>query len=367
MGGRSHIASMLADMVLDTSHGSPWHTLREAAAGMRAADLGFKPVPRLGWDWGEKERWPEPCVMTVRQTLMHVAGAADEYANHIGPRTRAKVEAEWDALSWGRSLKTPVSVVGPADTALRRLHARAAKLTDADLPVRSGMWGKANAPKLLLLIDGAILHTAWHLGQIALLIALREAAAKGEIARPATPASPRPPNPRPRARCDIDVASRTEACLRLLEASHGESPWHAFRLVCKALTQAEAEWRPFPEALPFTSVAHRIAHVADCRCMYADHAFGERKLHWRDCGAITGWAHGKRIAARGLMRGLELAQEYLMERVAQATDRDLDRRNPMHHGHPLTGWQVVACMAQHDAWHGGQVSILRDMYAALAP
>jgi hypothetical protein len=28
---------------------------------------------------------------------------------------------------------------------------------------------------------------------------------------------------------------------------------------------------------------------------------------------------------------------------------DLDRVNPMHHGVPHAGWQVVASMAQHDA------------------
>ncbi|MBM3473368.1 MAG: DinB family protein [Armatimonadetes bacterium] len=367
MGAQNHIASMLADMVLDTSHRSPWHSLAHATAGLTAADLGFKPIRGLGWDWGERDPWPAPCIMTVRQALMHVAGAAEEYANHLGPRTRAKAEAEWCAFSWDRPLKTPESVVGPTDAALRVMSARAAKLTDADLPTRSGMWGKANAPRLLLLIDGAVLHTAWHLGQVALLIGLREAAAKGKMVKPATSASRRPAYPGRRDWSDCQVASRTEACLRLLEASHRESPWHALRLVCKALSQAEAEWLPFPEVLPFVSIAHRVMHVADCKCVYADHAFGDRKLQWRDCQHITGWAHGKRISARGLIRGLDLAHEYLVEHVARATDRDLRRRNPMHHGVPLTGWQVVACMAQHDAWHGGQVSILRDMYAALAP
>ena len=206
MDAQGRNASMLADMVLDTSHRSPWHSLREAAAGMEAEDLGFKPVRRLGCDWGEKEPWPRPCVMTVRQTLMHTAGAAEEYANHLGPRTRAKAETEWDAFSWDCPLKTPASVVGPADIALRRLHARAGRLTDEDLPVRSGMWGKADAPKLLLLIDGAILHTAWHLGQVALLIALRQAAAKGRIVKPATSAARRPAYPGRRDWSDCRVA-----------------------------------------------------------------------------------------------------------------------------------------------------------------
>jgi len=31
----------------------------------------------------------------------------------------------------------------------------------------------------------------------------------------------------------------------------------------------------------------------------------------------------------------------------------------------MAGWQAVVCMAQHDAWHGGQLSVMRDEYRAM--
>jgi hypothetical protein len=35
------------------------------------------------------------------------------------------------------------------------------------------------------------------------------------------------------------------------------------------------------------------------------------------------------------------------------------------HGGPThTRWPAVACMAQHDVWHAGQFSIMRDAYSA---
>jgi hypothetical protein len=37
----------------------------------------------------------------------------------------------------------------------------------------------------------------------------------------------------------------------------------------------------------------------------------------------------------------------------------------MHHGTPLTGWQVAATMVQHRLWHGAQICMIREARAAL--
>lgn len=31
----------------------------------------------------------------------------------------------------------------------------------------------------------------------------------------------------------------------------------------------------------------------------------------------------------------------------------------------MKGWQAVVRMARHDAWHGGQISVMRDVYRAM--
>ncbi len=363
------IAAILADMVYDTSHGNPWHGLAEATSDLEAKDLKYKPVPTIGCDWGQEDRWPRRRILTPRHILLHVAGAAEAYGDHLAPRTRRKCEAEWDAFTWRQPFDTPESVVHAVDIACRRLHARATKVTDAELPQPCGMWGKHNAAKLLVLIDGGILHPAWHFGQVAMLTAWRRAQQKERIAKPTVPPAGEPIYPGRRDWSDCHVRSRTEACLRLLHAAYRESPWHAVRGMVQGLTAAEAWWRPFPAVeSPWTcpAIAMPMAHVAACKVMYADHGVGTRKFDWPDCDAVLGCDVWSKPGPRKLLAALDRAQEFLTEHVAAASDGELDRVNAMHHGKRLKGWQVVASMAQHDAWHAGQISIIRDAYAALA-
>ncbi len=364
MGAGDSIAGMLAYIVKDASHGNRWHRLAEAASGLKAEDLGYKPVPRIACDWGRRDPWPRRRILTPRHILLHVAGAAAAYGDALAPRTPHRSDAEWDAFEWSQPFDTPESVIGPADTALRRLHARAVVVTDDQLPQRCGMW-PADSPRLFVLLDGGILHTSWHLGQVALLIMMSHARDTERMARPIGPASRAPAYPGKRNWSDCQVTSRTEACLRLLDAAYRESPWHAIRRMCSGLTRAETAWRPFPETNPFLSIGDRIRHVAYCKVMYANHAFGDCSLDWGGCDAVIGSDLAHERGPRKLLAALDRAQDYLIAHVAAARDDDLDRVSPMHHRVPHTGWQVVASMAQHDAWHGGQISILRDACAAL--
>ena len=350
---------MLADMVKDASHGNRWHCLREATRGLRARDLKYKPV-RVPWGWGYFRRQ----LVILRRVLLHLCHCAEGYGNHLAPRTRAQVEDEWDASPLRKPFDTPKSVIRPADTVLRRLHARAAAVTDDELPERCGMWA-ANSPKLFVLIDGGILHTSWHLGQAALLVMMSHAREKQRMRKPTGPASRAPIYPGKRDWDDCHVKSRTEACLKLLDAAYRESPWHAIRRMCTGLTRAETGWRPFPGSPGFISIEDKIRHVAYCKVMYANHAFGDRSFDWGDCEAAIDCELWQESGPRKLLSALDRAHDYLIAHVAAATDTALDRVNRMHHRVPLTGWQVVACMAEHDAWHGGQISILRDAYAAL--
>ncbi len=359
MSDRNSISTMLADMVKDASHESPWHRLEEAARGMRAKDLTYKPV-RVPWGWGQFRRQ----IVILRSVLVHVCRAAEIYGNHLAPRTRAKVEAEWDAGPLRKPFDRAKKLVGAADIVLRRLHARAAKVTDDELSERCGLW-PANSPTLFALIDGGILHTSWHLGQVAMLIMMSKARERERMVKPTVPASPAPVYPGKRDWSDCHVKSRTEACLKLLDAAYRESPWHAIRRMSAGLTGAETGWWPFPKSQRWVSIEDKMRHVAYCKCMYANHGFGDRSLDWGDCDGITGHNLMEETGPRHLLKAMDRAHEYLVDHVTRATDADLDRRNRMHHRRPLRGWQVVACMAEHDAWHGGQISILRDAYAAL--
>jgi uncharacterized damage-inducible protein DinB len=354
MPRESPITSMLAAMVADFAQGSRWHSLAPATEGMKTADLDYAP-PRPARTW-----WP-----STRDIMQHVAKAATRYSDHLAPPSDDPAEAEWPPPARIQAARTPAAARGLVDIALRRQLGRAATLTDEKLPGRTGMWGRANSPRLLLLIDGAMLHTAYHFGQVAMLMEWRRASEEVGPARPEC--GPVRPSAYPGRRdwSDCRVATRTEACVRLLRAAYEESPFHSVRVIARGITARELGWEPFPGRWGpgFEGVRSLLLHLAWCKVMYADHAFGTRSYEGPEPVLGPTWWQG---GPRRLMAALDRSHAFLAERVAAASDAELDRVNPMHHGHAMTGWQVVSCMAQHDAWHAGQVSIVRDAYAALA-
>jgi uncharacterized damage-inducible protein DinB len=243
--------------------------------------------------------------------------------------------------------------------ALRRLQARARRVTDDQLLERSGVWN--DAYKGFVPMDGAILHTAWHLGQVAMLTGWRRSGDGGGAARPGGPAGTEPKPRRLRTWTDFDVRSRKDVCLRLLRAAYEESPWHSIRRTLEGASPAELGWSPFPSRRG-PSIA---MHTAHCKVIYADQAFGGRTLDWGDCDRLLGVDWAQPTSDR-MLGALDRAHAVLADHVAQATEEDLDRVNPMHHRTPMAGWQVVASMAQHDAWHAGQIAIMRHVFSALA-
>ena len=364
----SPVAKLLAKMIGDSAHGSRWHTLGAAAAGLRKPDMDYAPRPEVSCDLG-MDPWgpdlaPVRSIMTPRRLLTHIAEAAGFDADYRAPLTRKRVEGEWDSVSAAPPSDTPADATQRVDVALRRLHARADMLTDADLPAPTNVWHPSTS-RSLLLVDGGILHPAWHLGQLAMLPAWRRGHRRqGEVAEPVGPKPRLSRYPGSWDRPPFPTASRTDACLGLLAAAYQESPIHSLRLVLKNLSHSELHWRPFPVVrMPRCPGLHTlIAHLADCKIMYANHGFGDRTFTSSEAVFGRGW-WGESSPPR-LLAALGKAHDYLVEHVASATDGDLDQRRTMHSGVPHTGWQVAACMAKHDAWHAGQAYILRAAHAA---
>ena len=339
----ARIAILLADMVYDTCWGNRWHSLATATEELTDEDLAYRPVPE---------------VRTPREVLRHAAAAARGYGNGLPPRTDEPWEDECDQLR-GRPAARAADLVHVVEVACRRLHARAQRVRDDQLGERSRVWN--HALKGFVLMDGAILHAAWHFGQIAMLAGWRRAQAQAGPTRPSSPPPGRARYPGRRDWTDFHVASRRDVCVRLLRAAYEESPWHSLRKAIYAASPGELEWSPFRDRRgPLIAM-----HVAHCKVIYADQAFGRATLGWGDCDRLIG-STWDRPEAEKVIAALDRAQAFLCDHVAAASDEDLDRVNPMHHGVAHTGWQVVASMAQHDAWHGGQIAIMRDVYAALA-
>jgi DinB superfamily len=115
---------------------------------------------------------------------------------------------------------------------------------------------------------------------------------------------------------------------------------------------------PDPDPPPFTTIGWRLAHMADCKVMYHEWAFGPRRLTWPELPAPAS-------AAAALAR-LEEGQRLLRADLAGLADDQLDELRWTNWGERWPAWRVLWTMVDHDAHHGGEIACLRDLYRVTA-
>jgi len=158
-----------------------------------------------------------------------------------------------------------------------------------------------------------------------------------------------------------------------------EEAWQTLRHRLEGLTDEEFFWEPVPgcwtvhrsetgcwladyadpapDPPPFTTIAWRLVHIASCKVMYHEYAFGAGKLTWDELeyphtavDAIT-WleeGHGKLQAALG-----------------QLSDAELTEMRLTNWGEQWETWRIFWTMVFHDLHHGAEIGCLRDLYRAV--
>ena len=132
---------------------------------------------------------------------------------------------------------------------------------------------------------------------------------------------------------------------------------------CWTIHQAEyGRWwvdyeTPAPEPPPLTTIAWRLVHVASCKVMYHEHAFGEGKLTWDDL-TFPG-------TAAGAIAWLEEGHACLRAVLDTLSDADLDVSRATNWGEQWPTWRILWAMIDHDAHHGAEIGVLRDLYRAM--
>jgi DinB superfamily len=115
---------------------------------------------------------------------------------------------------------------------------------------------------------------------------------------------------------------------------------------------------PDPDPAPFTTIGWRLVHLADCKVIYHEWAFGEGRLTFPDLAAPA-------TAAAALAR-LEEGQRRLRAALAGLDDEQLDAPRRTNWGERWPTWKLLWTMVDHDAHHGGELGCLRDLYRATA-
>ena len=109
------------------------------------------------------------------------------------------------------------------------------------------------------------------------------------------------------------------------------------------------------------SILGMVQHVAGCKFMYASAAFKNTELKWRDVVARleeidSSW--DKTLAY------LHESQEYWMSSWANLSDDMLSNNANTNWGEVWPVWKVIYTMTAHDAYHGGQIVLLKTLLSS---
>ena len=163
------------------------------------------------------------------------------------------------------------------------------------------------------------------------------------------------------------------AAVDLLAREMSET-FHDMRSRLHGLTEAEFFWEPVPDAwtvfrredgrwdsttrsrTPARTVHdHRVAsaHVAMCKVMYHEYAYGPGRLTWPEF---------EPPATPEAVEMLDTGHGSLTEDLAALDDAALETSVLTNWGERWPAWRIFWTTIHHDAHHGGEIGALRDLY-----
>lgn len=111
---------------------------------------------------------------------------------------------------------------------------------------------------------------------------------------------------------------------------------------------------PEPDPAPLTTVGWQVVHLATTKLMYHEWAFGAARMTFPEIEIPS--RAGSALAL--LEKGHGLLENDLEKQAEDA----LDEPTLTNWGDRWPAWQIFTVMADHDAFHGGTIGMLRDLY-----
>ena len=98
-----------------------------------------------------------------------------------------------------------------------------------------------------------------------------------------------------------------------------------------------------------------VQHIAVCKFIYGSTAFRDTEIRWRHCidrleTIGTSWPDTLAYLAE--------AQKYWLSTWESLTDADLANEYLHFRGDKRPAWRLIATVSHHDAYHGGQITLL---------
>jgi len=154
-----------------------------------------------------------------------------------------------------------------------------------------------------------------------------------------------------------------------------EDAWGTLQQALTGLTEEEFWWKPsehawtlrqvdgrwildYDEPTPTPkgplTVAWLIVHIAACKVMYVEYAFGPGQLTW-DKLDLPSDMHSA-------LSYLQKSHQPIAKALAGLTDRDLVKMRRTNWGQLWTTERIFWTMIHHDIYHGAQIQALRKIF-----
>jgi hypothetical protein len=152
--------------------------------------------------------------------------------------------------------------------------------------------------------------------------------------------------------------------------------WGYLRHLLVGLTDAEFFWEPVPDCWriypaengrwtydyqlpppqpsPLTTIGWRLVHLASCKVMYHEYAFGPGKLTFPELTIPH--------TAADAVQWLEYGHTQLTAALVQSTAVTLQQPARTNWGEWVPTWRIFWIMISHDLQHGAEIGCLRDLY-----
>ena len=130
-------------------------------------------------------------------------------------------------------------------------------------------------------------------------------------------------------------------------------------LLTNLATVTDAEWTALPPGAT-RSIESMVRHVAGCKIMYADYAFGPATKQWGSPEVEGSWEPGAAPMAEALdwLRG---AHRSFTTQVADLSDTELDEPRMTNWGELRPTRWIIAALIGHDFYHAGEINHLRSL------
>ena len=111
---------------------------------------------------------------------------------------------------------------------------------------------------------------------------------------------------------------------------------------------------PAPEPPPFTTIGWRLVHIASCKWMYHEYAFGAGKMTWDELDLPH--------TAANAIAWLRDGHAQLRTTLNHLNDDELNEMRATNWGDTWPTWRIFWTMISHDLHHGAEIGCLRDLY-----